>query len=97
MHSRFQDLVPVHLKDEGDPDLDRPSEEDIEEVKLNFVVFTSSSSFVCSNNPMICAFQVQNQTSILYFAFLSIIHAFTTKTKTNRFKKQMKKMQFNFS
>ena len=32
MHSRFQDLVPVHLKDEGDPELDKPSEEDIEEV-----------------------------------------------------------------
>lgn len=32
VHSRFQDLVPVHLKDEGDPDLERPSEEDIEEV-----------------------------------------------------------------
>lgn len=31
VHSRFQDLVPVHLKDEGDPDLERPSEEDIEE------------------------------------------------------------------
>lgn len=63
MHSRFQDLVPVHLKDEGDPDLDRPSEEDIEEVKLNSVVFTSSSSFMCSKNPMIfnCASQVQNQ------------------------------------
>lgn len=34
MHSRFQDLVPVHLKDEGDPELERPSEEDIEEVHL---------------------------------------------------------------
>ena len=34
MHSRFQDLVPVHLKDEGDPELERPSEEDIEEVYL---------------------------------------------------------------
>lgn len=34
VHSRFQDLVPVHLKDEGDPELDRPSEEDIEEVEL---------------------------------------------------------------
>ena len=32
VHSRFQDLVPVHLKDEGDPELDRPAEEDIEEV-----------------------------------------------------------------
>ncbi|KAJ7384688.1 SNW domain-containing protein 1 [Desmophyllum pertusum] len=31
VHSRFQDLVPVHLKDEGDPELDKPSEEDIEE------------------------------------------------------------------
>lgn len=31
VHSRFQDLVPVHLKDEGDPDLEKPSEEDIEE------------------------------------------------------------------
>ena len=41
MHSRFQDLVPVHLKDEGDPELDRPSEEDIEEVQPNFTnVFT---------------------------------------------------------
>lgn len=35
MHSRFQDLVPVHLKDEGDPELERPSEEDIEEVQFN--------------------------------------------------------------
>lgn len=34
MHSRFQDLVPVHLKDEGDPELEQPSEEDIEEVHL---------------------------------------------------------------
>ena len=34
VHSRFQDLVPVHLKDEGDPELERPSEEDIEEVHL---------------------------------------------------------------
>ena len=39
VHSRFQDLVPVHLKDEGDPDLERPSEEDIEEVQLNFASF----------------------------------------------------------
>ncbi|XP_074631241.1 SNW domain-containing protein 1-like [Acropora palmata] len=31
VHSRFQDLVPVHLKEEGDPELERPSEEDIEE------------------------------------------------------------------
>ena len=35
MHSRFQDLVPVHLKEEGDPELERPSEEDIEEVLYN--------------------------------------------------------------
>lgn len=27
MYSRFQDLVLVHLKDEGDPELDRPSED----------------------------------------------------------------------
>lgn len=39
MHSRFQDLVPVHLKDEGDPDLERPSEEDIEEVQLIVLTF----------------------------------------------------------
>jgi len=45
VHSRFQDLVPVHLKDEGDPDLERPSEEDIEEVKINvLILFCFSSS-----------------------------------------------------
>ena len=37
MHSRFQDLVPVHLKEEGDPELERPSEEDIEEVLYSAV------------------------------------------------------------
>lgn len=39
VHSRFQDLVPVHLKDEGDPDLERPSEEDVEEVQLIALTF----------------------------------------------------------
>ena len=52
VHSKFQDLVPVHLKDEGDPDLLKPDEEEIEEVHITWTCYIKC---VCSNNVVQCS------------------------------------------
>ena len=48
VHSRFQDLVPVHLKDEHNAELMRPDDEEISEVIC--VLLLSALSSQCSSS-----------------------------------------------
>lgn len=34
IHSRFQDLIPAQISKEDDPELQRPDEDDIKEVRV---------------------------------------------------------------